>query len=73
MRYVWNIKVAVSVQILLGTAAAGALAFMYLSDLNISRNAILSGIAFLSLIMVFKKRIMPDQSISLKKSAFHFI
>lgn len=72
LRYVWNKNIPMVVQMLLGAAAAVALAFMFLSGLSINRNAILSGIALLSLVLAFKKQAMPNAINFLGKISFSF-
>lgn len=72
LRYVWNKNISMMAQMLLGVAAAVALAFMFLSDLNIYRNAILSGIALLSLVLALKKQAMFNAINFLGKISFSF-
>lgn len=72
LQYVWDKKIAVNIKVFLGTSAAVALAFMFLSDLNVYRNAILSGIALISLILVFRKQAMPRTINFLGKISFSF-
>lgn len=72
LQYVWDKKIAVNIKVFLGTSAAVAFAFMFLSDLNVYRNAILSGIALISLILVFRKQAMPRTINFLGKISFSF-
>lgn len=61
-----------NVKIIFGVSAAVALVFMFLSDLNIYRNAIMSGITLISLILVFRKQAMPRTINFLGKISFSF-
>lgn len=72
LRSVWNKSVTTRLQILLGALAAVALVLMFLSDLNIYRNAVLSGVALFSLVLVFKKQEMPKVINHLGKISFSF-
>lgn len=72
LRSVWNKSVTTRLQILLGALAAVALVLMFLSDLNIYRNAVLSGVALFSLVLVFKKQEMPKVINYLGKISFSF-
>lgn len=72
LRSVWNKSVTTRRQILLGVLAAIALVLMFLSDLNIYRNAVLSGVALFSLVLVFKKQAMPKAINHLGKISFSF-
>lgn len=45
---------------------------MFLSDLNIYRNAVLSGVALFSLVLAFKKQAMPKAINHLGKISFSF-
>lgn len=72
LRYIWDKKTAVNIKIIFGASAAVALAFMFLSDLNIYRNAILSGITLISLILVFRKQAMFRTINFLGKISFSF-
>lgn len=72
LRSVWNKNVTTRRQILLGVLAAIALVLMFLSDLNIYRNAVLSGVALFSLVLAFKKQAMPKAINHLGKISFSF-
>lgn len=72
LRSVWNKSVTTRLQILLGALAATALVLMFLSDLNIYRNAVLSGVALFSLVLAFKKQAMPKAINYLGKISFSF-
>lgn len=72
LRSVWNKNVTTRRQILLGVLAAIALLLMLLSDLNIYRNAVLSGVALFSLVLAFKKQAMPKAINHLGKISFSF-
>lgn len=72
LRYIWDKKTAVNIKIIFGASAAVVLAFMFLSDLNIYRNAILSGITLISLILVFRKQAMFRTINFLGKISFSF-
>ena len=72
LRSVWNKSVTTRRQILLGVLAAIALVLMFLSDLNIYRNAVLSGVALFSLVLAFKKQAMPKAINHLGKISFSF-
>lgn len=70
LQYVWDKKTAVNIEVFWRTSAAVALAFMFLSDLNVYRNTILSCIALISLILVFRKQAMPRTINFLGKISF---
>ena len=72
LRSVWNKSITTRLQILLGVLAAIALVLMFLSDLNIYRNAVLSGMALFSLVLAFKKQAMPKAINHLGKISFSF-
>ena len=72
LRSVWNKSVTTRLQILLGVLAAITLVLMFLSDLNIYRNAVLSGVALFSLVLAFKKQAMPKAINHLGKISFSF-
>lgn len=72
LQYVWDKKTAVNIEVFLEASAAVALALMFLSDLNDYKNAILSGIALIPLILVFKKQAMPHTINFLGKISFSF-
>lgn len=72
VRYIWNKEVTASLKIILGIFAAVALMLMFLSDMNIFRNAVLSGIALISVILAFKKQTMPRTINYLGKISFSF-
>lgn len=72
LRFVWNKRTKMSVQMLLCAAAVVALALMFLSDLNVYRNAILSGIALFCLVLALKKQTMPGVITFFGKISFSF-
>ena len=72
IRYLWNKHQNTGVNGILIGLTLVALGLMFASDLNIYRNAVLSGIALICLVLACKKRPMPKVINFLGKISFSF-